>query len=56
MNTQKTFLLYNDPNHWNEALRAEFLRNRLGLWDKSYYGFTRKEAAEQERREREECE
>lgn len=55
MNTQKTFLLYNDPNHWNSELRHEFLKNRLGMWDKSYYGYNRKEEAENERREREEA-
>ena len=42
LNTQKSFVLYNDPNHWNAELRDEFLRNRLGLWDKSYYGYNRK--------------
>ncbi len=41
MNTQKRFLVYNDENHWNSTLRAEFLKNKLGLWDKSYYGYTR---------------
>lgn len=45
MSTQKNFLLYNDPNHWNTSLRDEFLKNRMGMWDKSYYGYTRKEAA-----------
>ena len=54
MNTQRNFLLYNDPNHWNSDLRTQFIKNRLGMWDKSYYGFTRNEAAENERREREE--
>ena len=45
MNTQKTFFVYNNPKNWNADLRAEFFKRTLGLWDKSYYGFTREEAA-----------
>ena len=26
LNTQKTMLMYNDPNHWNSELRDEFFR------------------------------
>ncbi len=41
LNTQKTFLLYNNPKNWNLDLREEFFKRTLGLWDKSYYGYTR---------------
>lgn len=50
LNTQKTMLLYNDPRHWNTSLRSEFIESKLGLWDKSYYGYNRTEAAENYRR------
>ena len=56
MNTQQTMLLYNDPKHWNSSLRADFFKNHLKLWEKSYYGYTREEEAENNRRWREEAE
>ena len=56
LNTKKSFVIYNDPRHWNGDVRDEFLRNRLGLWDKSYYGYTRKEAADIEKKIREDIE
>lgn len=55
MNTQNTMLVYNNPKNWNTELRDEFFKKTLGLWDKSYYGFTRDEEAENKRRWREEA-
>lgn len=46
MNTQKTMLVYNNPKNWNADLREAFFKKTLGLWDKSYYGYTRDEEAE----------
>lgn len=46
-------LVYNNPKNWNLDLREEFFKKTLGLWDKSYYGYTREEEAENNRRWRE---
>lgn len=46
MNTQKELLLYNDKKNWNPHLRKSFFTSHLNLWDKSYYGYNRQEAAE----------
>lgn len=56
LNSRRTMLLYNDKRHWNSALRLEFLKNTTGMWDKSYYGYNRNEAAENEKRFREDIE
>jgi hypothetical protein len=44
LNSQKTMLLYNNPKNWNTTLKDDFLKKMLGMWDKSYYGYTRDEA------------
>lgn len=54
LNSQRTMLVYSNPKNWNTELRAEFFKRTLGLWDKSYYGFTRDEEAENKRKWREE--
>lgn len=46
LNSQRNFVLYNNSANWNKKLKDDFIQNRLKMWDKSYYGFTRKEAAE----------
>lgn len=54
LNTQKTMLVYDNPKHWNLELREAFFKKILNLWDKSYYGFTRDEEAENKKKFREE--
>lgn len=54
LNTKNTLLLYNDEQYWNRKLKTEFINSKLNFWDKSYYGYNRKESAEQEARWREE--
>jgi phage terminase large subunit-like protein len=45
--------MYNNPKFWNASLREDFLQKRLNLWDKSYYGYNREEAAENRKKWRE---
>lgn len=39
-----SILLYNNDKYWNPKLKDEFLRGRLGLWDKDVYGYNRQES------------
>ncbi len=55
LNTQNTMLVYNNPKNWNIDLREEFFKKTLNLWDKSYYGYTRSEEAENKKKWREEA-
>lgn len=54
LNTKRSILLYNEDQYWNRKLKAEFISSKLNFWDKSYYGYNRKEDAEQNARWREE--
>lgn len=47
-------LVYDNPKHWNLDLREAFFKKILNLWDKSYYGYTRDEEAENKNKFREE--
>eukprot|EP00178_Gracilaria_changii_P022966 TRINITY_DN6879_c0_g1_i1.p1 TRINITY_DN6879_c0_g1~~TRINITY_DN6879_c0_g1_i1.p1 ORF type:complete len:117 (-),score=5.34 TRINITY_DN6879_c0_g1_i1:88-438(-) len=43
LNTKRTILLYNNDQYWNRKLKTEFINSKLNFWDKSYYGYNRKE-------------
>lgn len=44
VNYLDSIFLYNNDRYWNPKLKDEFLRGRLGLWDKGVYGFNRQES------------
>nr|BAJ99754.1 predicted protein [Hordeum vulgare subsp. vulgare] len=54
LNSQRNIILYNNDAFWNRKLKAPFLQSFLNLWDKSYYGYNRKEQEEHDRKWREE--
>lgn len=54
MNSLREMLVYNNNNNWNRDLKDAFIRGRLSMWDKSYYGYNRDEKTENERRWRQE--
>lgn len=54
LNSHRNILLYNNDAFWNKKLKGPFLQSFLNLWDKSYYGYNRKEQEEKDQKWREE--